>query len=93
MEIAVIRKPRLIDTMFTVSVVILVSLVSINFGCAVDWSKLKDILRKPIGPLAAFGGQFIFMPLVRFFVVHKILSRNNEENIFPKSVLKDLLIF
>lgn len=65
LEVVVIRKPRIVDTIFTVSVVVLVSLVSINFGCTMDWSKPKEIMRKPVGPFAGFCGQFIFMPLVR----------------------------
>lgn len=64
LDIIIIRKPRVIDTIFTVSVVVLVSLVSINFGCTMDWSKPKEILKRPVGPVAGFCGQFIFMPLV-----------------------------
>lgn len=65
LDVIIIRKPRIIDSIFTVSVVVLVSLVAINFGCTMDWSKPKEILKKPVGPLIGFCGQFIFMPLVR----------------------------
>lgn len=74
LDVVIIRKPRIIDTIFTVSVVILVSLVAVNFGCTMDWTKPKEILKKPVGPIAGFCGQFIFMPLVRILNVINILD-------------------
>lgn len=63
-SVVVTRKQRVIDTIFTASVAILVSLIYINFGCAVNWGEFKQILQKPIGPAIGFCGQFILMPLV-----------------------------
>lgn len=64
LPIIVIRKNRFIDNAFTASIIILVSLLYINFGCALDWSYLKKTVQKPIGPLIGFFGQFVVMPLV-----------------------------
>lgn len=63
--ITVIRKERVVDHVFTGSIILLVSLIYINFGCALNWSELKNHLKKPIGPVIGCVGQFIIMPLVR----------------------------
>lgn len=67
LSITVIRETRVIDTVFTYSVAILVSLIYINFGCVLDWEVLKQTLKKPIGPAIGFGCQFVLMPLVSDF--------------------------
>lgn len=64
LSVVIIREERLIDRIFTVSVVILVSILYINFGAALDLGKVKEILVRPIGPLIALVCQFLFMPLV-----------------------------
>lgn len=64
LSITVIRETRVIDTVFTYSVAILVSLIYINFGCVLDWEILKQTLKKPIGPAIGFTCQFVLMPLV-----------------------------
>lgn len=64
LNVIIIRKERLIDRIFTASIVALVSILYINFGAALDLGKVKEILVRPIGPLIAFVCQFLFMPLV-----------------------------
>lgn len=66
MTVTVIREERTIDTVFTASVAILVSILYINFGCAMDWSVCRSTLRKPIGPAIGFFCQFLFMPLLSY---------------------------
>ncbi|CAG9819177.1 unnamed protein product [Phaedon cochleariae] len=66
LEVTVIRKEKIIDTLFIASVATLVSLSYINFGCAMDWAELKNILKNPIGPAIGFFGQFIMMPLLTY---------------------------
>ncbi|KAJ8946944.1 hypothetical protein NQ314_008743 [Rhamnusium bicolor] len=46
LEIIIIRQQRLIDTIFTASVATFVSIIYINFGCAINWSDLPKILKK-----------------------------------------------
>ncbi|XP_068625579.1 ileal sodium/bile acid cotransporter-like [Battus philenor] len=64
--VTVLRPERVIDTIFTTSVALFVSLIFINFGCAMHWPTVKDVLKRPIGPLIGMCGQFIFMPLMTF---------------------------
>lgn len=66
LAVVIIREERLIDKLFTISVAALVSILYINFGAALDLSKVKEILVRPIGPLIAFVCQFLFMPLVGY---------------------------
>lgn len=63
LDVTVLRPQRIIDRMFTYSVIILVSILYINFGAAMSLSTIKDIMRKPIGPTICFVCQFLFMPL------------------------------
>lgn len=65
LPIIIVREVRTIDHVFTGSVATLVSLLYINFGAALSLSKLKGIVRRPIGPAIGFVGQFVIMPLVR----------------------------
>lgn len=64
LPVIIIREERLIDKLFTISVATLVSILYINFGAALDLTKVKDILARPIGPAIAFFCQFMFLPLV-----------------------------
>lgn len=64
LPVTITREVRAIDHAFTGSIILLVSILYINFGAALDLTQLKGILRKPIGPAIGFCGQFLFMPLV-----------------------------
>lgn len=66
LAITVIRAERVIDKVFTSSVAALVAILYINFGAALDTTKLRGILKKPIGPIIGFLSQFVFMPLLSY---------------------------
>ena len=53
---------------FGYSVAVLISLVYINFGCALDLKVMKEVLRRPVGPAIGFVSQFVFMPLCSFLL-------------------------
>ena len=53
---------------FGYSVAILISLLYINFGCALDLRVMKEVLRRPVGPAIGFVSQFVFMPLISFLL-------------------------
>lgn len=63
LDVTVLRPRRVIDKLFTYSVIILVSILYINFGAALSLATVKDILRKPVGPAICFFCQFVIMPL------------------------------
>lgn len=64
--VTVIREVRMIDHVFTGSVALLVSLLYINFGAALDLNVLRGILSYPVGPLIGFVTQFFVMPALSF---------------------------
>lgn len=66
LNVTVLRPHRVIDRVFVYSVVILVSILYINFGAAINVSTIGDILRKPVGPLICFVCQFLLMPLIAY---------------------------
>lgn len=69
MNVVVNRKPQLIDTIFIICVAGLMSIIFINFGCALDVEQLKLCARKPIAPVASFVAQFIILPLVSLLFI------------------------
>ncbi|XP_018405528.1 PREDICTED: ileal sodium/bile acid cotransporter-like [Cyphomyrmex costatus] len=76
--ITVIREERTIDSIFTASVAILVSILYINFGCAIDWNVCRNTLRRPIGPAIGFFCQFVIMPLLSFFIGYLLFPHRPE---------------
>lgn len=67
LPVIIVRAQRFIDTAFVVSVASLVSILYINFGAAMDLRKVQGVLRRPIGPVIAFGCHFILLPLVSWY--------------------------
>ncbi|XP_073833245.1 ileal sodium/bile acid cotransporter-like [Musca autumnalis] len=80
----IIRKQRVIDHIFTGSVALLVSLLYINFGAALDVTVLRGLIVKPVGPSIGFVSQFILMPLISYAVGYFV---------FPESVEMQLGLF
>ncbi|XP_004520042.1 P3 protein [Ceratitis capitata] len=66
LELTIIRRTRIIDHVFTGSVALLVSLLYINFGAALDVAVLRSLLSRPFAPLIGFLTQFIVMPLLGY---------------------------
>ncbi|XP_053686745.1 ileal sodium/bile acid cotransporter-like isoform X2 [Sabethes cyaneus] len=66
MPITVIREERAIDHIFTGSVAVLVCVMFVLFGAAMDLPTVKAIIMKPIGPAIGFFSQFLFMPLLSY---------------------------
>lgn len=78
LPVTVIREERVIDKVFTISVAVLVSILYINFGAALDIPTLKVIARKPIGPIIGFFAQFLFMPLLSYGLGHVLFPDSYE---------------
>lgn len=70
LKVIVIRRKRIIDHIFTGSVALLMSILYINFGAALDLTIVKGIFLKPIGPVIGFIGQFLLMPLISYGLGH-----------------------
>ncbi|XP_060841208.1 ileal sodium/bile acid cotransporter-like [Rhopalosiphum padi] len=84
MNIKVIRKPQLIDKIFVICVAVLMTIIFINLGCALDVEQLKLSVRKPIAPAVSFFAQFLILPILSFFYAKLI---------FPNSVSMQLGLF
>ncbi|GLH03808.1 Uncharacterized protein GBIM_09651, partial [Gryllus bimaculatus] len=84
LNITVVREEKAIDKAFTWSVATLVSIIYINFGCAIEPDIVKKTLKRPIGPVIGFMSQFVVMPLVSFGLA-KVL--------FPESLAMQLGMF
>lgn len=64
--VSVVRRERVIDSVFTASVAVLVSILYINFGCAIDWEVCRATLKRPVGPAIGYLCQFGCMPLLSY---------------------------
>ncbi|XP_057327559.1 ileal sodium/bile acid cotransporter-like isoform X2 [Microplitis mediator] len=81
LEVIVIRPERIIDRLFTGSVVALVCILYINFGCAMDWNVCRETIRKPVGPIIGSICQFIIMPLLAFGIGQLLFPNKPEMQI------------
>lgn len=98
LNVVIVREERLIDRIFTASIIALVSILYINFGAALDLGKVKEILVRPIGPLIAFVCQFLFMPLVSvlfllIFIIDVIFHLTVKSSLLIVVVKCQLLFF
>ncbi|CAG5108698.1 Similar to SLC10A3: P3 protein (Homo sapiens) [Cotesia congregata] len=78
LELIVIRPERVIDRLFTGSVIALVCILYINFGCAMDWEVCRETIKRPIGPIIGSICQFILMPLLAFGIGHVLFPNKPE---------------
>ena len=67
-EILVQRAHRVVDTVFTVVMVIFSCLINLGMGCKIDLGVVKETMRRPIAPTIGFFCQFLFMPLVSIWI-------------------------
>lgn len=66
LDVKILRTQRVIDKMFTYSIVVIVTLLYINFGAAINVSVIKSILKRPVGPAICFITQFLMLPLAAY---------------------------
>ncbi|GIY42087.1 hypothetical protein CEXT_589681 [Caerostris extrusa] len=68
LEVAILRQNTIWNKIFIAFVAVVVSLNYINMGCALDLVVVKEVLRRPIGPIIGAFCQFVVMPLVSYGV-------------------------
>ena len=64
----VIMNDRTLNNLFTLIMILLVIVNTINMGAQLDIQIIKEVFKKPIGPFVGFISQFGFMPLFSFFI-------------------------
>lgn len=74
-EITVSRVESAISHSFTGMVIILVCLANVAMGCKTELSVVKQVLKKPVGPLTGMFSQFVLMPLVCRLHVVTVFSK------------------
>ncbi|EDV91651.1 ileal sodium/bile acid cotransporter [Drosophila grimshawi] len=62
----VLRPERIIDHVFVGSIILLMSLVYINFGAALNVEVLQGLITRPVGPCIGFITQVLGMPLLSY---------------------------
>lgn len=62
--LVVLRDQGVIQMLFRVTIILMVTLFTFTMGCELDAALLTSYFRRPIGPVIGFACQFIIMPLV-----------------------------
>lgn len=78
LEVTVLRPVRLVDTLFSVTIVFLLAILFINFGAAIDVKIIKEIFRRPVGPAIGTTCQLVFMPLLAFGLGWALFPNDHE---------------
>ncbi|XP_063590329.1 ileal sodium/bile acid cotransporter-like [Penaeus indicus] len=84
LNMSVLLSYQRINDIFTLAVGILVAIAYVNMGATMDLEIIKDIGKKPIGPLLGIVCQYLFMPLIAFGL---------GKLAFPENVLAQLGMF
>lgn len=64
--VRIVRPERVIDHVFVGSIILLMSLLYINFGAALNVEVLQGLITRPIGPCIGFVTQTVGMPLLSY---------------------------
>ena len=67
-KLIVVMSDRTLNDLFTLIMIVMVVVNTINMGAQLDIEIIKAVFKKPIGPLVGFLSQFGFMPLFSFFI-------------------------
>ncbi|XP_064598809.1 sodium-dependent organic anion transporter-like [Liolophura sinensis] len=65
-NVAVLRPPSLLANIFTYTIIAIVAINTIGFGCSIDLEEMRRILKKPIPPAIGLGCQFVLNPLIAY---------------------------
>ncbi|XP_017142604.1 P3 protein [Drosophila miranda] len=66
LDVKVQRPSRVVDHVFIGSIVLLMSLLYINFGAALNLDVLRGLVTRPVGPCIGFVMQVVGMPLLSY---------------------------
>nr|XP_045584540.1 uncharacterized protein LOC123746811 isoform X1 [Procambarus clarkii] len=68
LRVIVDRKGHVLDLIFIIFGSIFMLFNNVNMGAQLDLEIIKDVLRRPLGPVCGFISQFAFMPLFTFIM-------------------------
>jgi hypothetical protein len=61
---------RTLNNLFTIIMMAMIIINTVNMGGQLDLQIIKEVFKKPIGPLVGFVSQFVLMPLVYLKYCH-----------------------
>ena len=70
--LSVVLSDHTMNTLFTVIMMAMVIFNTFNMGGQLELQIIKDVFRKPIGPMVGLISQFIFMPLVNSILKNQL---------------------
>ncbi|RUS87056.1 hypothetical protein EGW08_005209 [Elysia chlorotica] len=70
--VIVMQFPRTIDQVFQIIIRCVIVMATAGMGLKVDLMVVKQVLKKPIGPVIGFCCQFICMPLIAYVVAKNV---------------------
>ncbi|XP_017016311.2 ileal sodium/bile acid cotransporter [Drosophila takahashii] len=66
LEVKIMRPNRVVDHVFLGSIILLMSLLYINFGAALNLEVLRGLITRPTAPCLGFITQVVGMPLISY---------------------------
>ncbi|XP_037723861.1 P3 protein [Drosophila subpulchrella] len=66
LDVKILRPKRVVDLVFVHTVIVLMTLLYINFGAALDLEVLRGLITRPVGPCIGFVTQVVGMPLLSY---------------------------
>jgi len=66
LDVKILRPRRVVDLVFVHTVIVLMTLLYINFGAALDLEVLRGLITRPLGPCIGFVMQVVGMPLLSY---------------------------
>lgn len=62
----VILADRTLNTLFTIIMMVMIIINTVNMGGQLDLQIIRDVFKRPVGPAVGFASQFVIMPLLSF---------------------------
>uniref|UniRef100_A0A6A7GBX6 Ileal sodium/bile acid cotransporter-like n=1 Tax=Hirondellea gigas TaxID=1518452 RepID=A0A6A7GBX6_9CRUS len=74
MRTSVLNKDQILNKIFSASLGVLIGLIYVNMGATINLDVIKEIAKKPIGPVVGLVCQYGGMPLIAFGLSQVIFS-------------------
>ena len=65
-EMKVVIKDKTLNGVFTLVLMLMVIINTVNMGSQLDLDVIKEVFKEPIGPAVGFASQFLIMPVFSF---------------------------
>ena len=84
--ISAVLADRTLNDIFTIIMISMIIVNTVNMGGQLDLHIIKEVFKRPVGPIVGFASQFVIMPMV---ITNQTLKNDFIESIFLLSCLME----